>query len=135
MPVHSTHVVRPVTGWLDNGAEEWHGRPVVHKIGDVVPRHRAVLTGVVRRARVRRVAAPGPRARRSAGGVEFDAVLDDGTGEILLRWVGREAVAGVVAGAGLHVEGTVGEWAGIPVILNPLYSFDPEGSSATSTSW
>jgi hypothetical protein len=60
-----------------------------------------------------------PLARGSA----LDAWLDDGTGTITLRWLGREAIAGVVVGATLHVEGTVGSESTRALILNPLYRF------------
>jgi hypothetical protein len=128
-----------VTGWLDDGVAEWHGRAVVRKAVDVAPRHRAVLQGVVRRVASR--AAAGPHGR-GAGSGAFDAWLDDGTGEVLVRWVGRARVPGVVPGVSLCVEGTVGEADRVPVILNPLYRFDADSStpavsdgSSTSTSW
>jgi len=55
--------------------------------------------------------------------VATEAELDDGTGTVLLRWSGRDEVPGVVAGAGLMVEGTVLGDHGRPVLLNPLYRF------------
>jgi hypothetical protein len=53
----------------------------------------------------------------------LDVVLDDGTGEIVLCWVGRKSIAGIDVGAVLEVEGTVcGASTGL-CILNPLYRF------------
>lgn len=49
------------------------------------------------------------------------------SGVLLLRWLGRREVPGVVEGAGLSVDGTVSSSAdGLAMILNPLYRFgDP----------
>ncbi len=95
--------------WLPEGVEEWGGRPVAHTVAEAVPRCRAVLSGVL-------------RSSSSAGGW-LDADLDDGTGTIALRWVGREGIAGVAAGAKMAVEGTVFDHHGRLVLLDPLYSF------------
>jgi hypothetical protein len=50
----------------------------------------------------------------------LDAVLDDGTGRVVLRWWGRRSVAGVVVGTALRAEGTVAAVHGRLVIVNPL---------------
>ncbi len=60
---------------------------------------------------------------RRAQGCATDAELDDGTGTIVLRWVGRDRVPGVTVGASLAVEGTVLADRGRRVLLNPLYPF------------
>jgi hypothetical protein len=101
-----------VTGWLPDGTSEWGGRAVARTVADALPRCRAVLTGSVASTAVR-------------WPVSYDAVLNDGTGAIVVRWVGRESVPGVVVGALLTVEGTVSELHGHLVVLNPLYRFDP----------
>ena len=108
-----------MTGWMADGTEEWGGRPVARTVAAADPRRRAVLTGTVRAVSV-----------RSGVGCATDATLDDSTGTIVLRWVGRDRVPGVAVGASLTVEGTVladrGQW----VLLNPLYRF-----SYSSSSW
>lgn len=53
----------------------------------------------------------------------FRAVLNDGTGELALVFLGREAVPGIVEGAQLEVEGMVGRFRAEPAILNPRYRF------------
>jgi len=113
-----------MTDWLPEDATEWSGRAVVHKIADAVARHRAGLCGTVRRVEV----------RRTTHGTSFDAWIDDGTGELVLRWTGRDGVAGVVPGAALLVEGTIVSAGPPALILNPLYRFEADGASTTSTS-
>lgn len=113
-----------MTGWLPEGAVEWQGRPVARRVADAVPRGRAVLVGLVRQ-----VVAHDPRSVRgptgsSGRGGSFDAVLDDGTGTMVVRWVGRAAVPGVRSGVRMCVEGTVAQLHGRNVVLNPLYRFE-----------
>jgi len=69
-----------------------------------------VLAGQIRDVRVTR--RHGPR---------LEAVLDDGSGRILLCWVGRDAIPGIEPGASIVVEGTVGSDRGRLRLLNPLY--------------
>ncbi len=55
--------------------------------------------------------------------VRTDAVLVDRTGALVLRFMGRAAVPGVVVGRRLAAEGTPGVQRGVLVMINPLYSF------------
>lgn len=101
---------RLVSGWSPAGLDVWGGRPVARRCADAVPRRRAVLRGRV----------TGLAGRRLAGGIALHAVLDDGTGQVLLRWLGRDVVAGVTEGAIVLVEGTVSSYRGQPALLNPV---------------
>jgi hypothetical protein len=115
-----------VSDWLPDDATEWHGRPVARRVADAEARQRAVLKGVVRVVvahSTRQVRGESGRATRRGAGSALDAWIDDGTGSITLRWLGREAIAGVDPGANLEVEGTVSSQHGRLVILNPLYRF------------
>jgi hypothetical protein len=56
--------------------------------------------------------------------VRTDAVISDGTGVLLLRYVGRRSIPGLEVGRHLIVDGTPGLIHGDLVMLNPLYSFD-----------
>jgi hypothetical protein len=56
-----------------------------------------------------------------------DVTINDGTGILVLRFVGRSTVPGVESGRCLVVEGTPGCMHGELVMLNPLYSFDDAG--------
>jgi len=102
-----------MTGWLPEGATEWGGRPVAHGVAAAGPRQRAVLDGVVRSV----------TGRGHGFGVAYEAVIDDGTGELTLRWIGRRIISGVVPGAQIHVEGTVLPEGSGAVLLNPLHEF------------
>jgi hypothetical protein len=101
-----------VSTWLPEDAERWGGRPVARTVAATAPRQRAVFSGVLRSTAARRYA-----------GSWLEAELDDGTGVVTLRWVGRERIPGIVKGASLAVEGTVLDEHGRLVLLNPLYRF------------
>jgi hypothetical protein len=81
------------------------------------------------------IAALVPRRRsRVAGGitsvtsferpwVRTDAVLVDGTGALVLRFLGRSRVPGMVAGSKVIAEGMPAVEHGVLLMRNPLYSF------------
>ena len=58
--------------------------------------------------------------------VRTDAELSDGTGTLVLRFIGRASVPGLVAGCRVVAQGTPGLVGGAVVMLNPLYSFATE---------
>jgi hypothetical protein len=87
------------------------------------PRAKVHLCGTVAAVRSRSAGtANGPLAGVSHGAV-VEATLDDGTGTVLLRWLGRMGIDGMVPGALLEVEGTVAMIWGERIVLNPLYRF------------
>jgi hypothetical protein len=105
------------------GAETWGGRPVARTAATAEPRGRVTLSG--RLLGVECHHRPGPCV---------EAILDDGTGRLGLRWMGRRAVPGIVAGALVSVEGTVVEERGRPVLLNPIYEFcGPAGDGSSGS--
>jgi hypothetical protein len=56
------------------------------------------------------------------GSGSIDAKLTDGTGEVVARWLGRQALAGIQLGAALVMEGMIGTSSdGEQTILNPQY--------------
>jgi hypothetical protein len=55
--------------------------------------------------------------------VRTDAVLVDGTGALVLRFLGRSGVPGLAAGLRLFAEGTPSFERGVLLMRNPLYSF------------
>ena len=85
-------------------------------IGAVQPRTRVSVCGVV--VAVRNSTRPWVRT---------EADLQDGTGTITLRFVGRALVPGIATGARLLAHGTAASDRGALVILNPVYSFVTEG--------
>ncbi len=58
--------------------------------------------------------------------IRTDAQIRDGTGELVLRFVGRRLVPGLVEGRRVIAQGTPGLVGGAVVMLNPLYSFATE---------
>ncbi len=59
--------------------------------------------------------------------VVTDVEIDDGTGVLVLRFMGRSGVPGMAPGRCVTAEGTPGLSRGHLVMLNPLYSFDDAG--------
>lgn len=105
---------------------------MARRAADLSPRVRVVLTGVIGEVRVRAARAGRGPLGLGARGVSLEAWLDDGSALVLLRWLGRAGIPGIVPGASLRVEGTVAEMDGDLVIVNPRYGFTDAGSS---TSW
>jgi hypothetical protein len=80
------------------------------------------------------IVAVAPRQRTTVSGeivsvvsyerpwVRTDAEVTDGTGRLLLRFLGRSAIPGVVTGRQIVAEGTLGFVRGALVMLNPRYS-------------
>ncbi len=81
-------------------------------ISAVVPRRRTTMAGKV----VRVTAFSRPWVR-------LDVEFSDGTGTVVLRFVGRHEIPGMVPGRSLEVEGTPAMEQGTLIILNPLYEF------------
>lgn len=84
------------------------------------------------------IAAVVPRTRNTVRGevvsvvstqrpwVRTDAEIRDGTGSLVLRFVGRASVPGLVRGRWVIAQGTPGLVNDAVVMINPLYSFAME---------
>lgn len=81
-------------------------------IAALVPRHRSLVAGKI-----------GSVTSYERPWVRTDAVLVDGTGSLVLRFMARAAVPGMVAGSRVVAEGTPGLVRGALLMRNPLYSF------------
>ncbi len=55
--------------------------------------------------------------------VRFDVTLGDGTGTIILRFLGRAVVPGMSQGRLVRVEGTPTFVRDALIVLNPIYEF------------
>jgi hypothetical protein len=89
----------------------WAGKPVARRIADAYPRHRIVVTGeITHTTSVQIGTAPAYRC-----------VLNDGTGQLDLLFIGRRAVPGIVLGTVCGVEGTAAADGDRMVVWNPLY--------------
>ena len=93
----------------------WGGRPVARRIADTVPRSRVVVTGVIYSTQV----------TKQRGTPSYECLLDDGSGEIGLLFLGRRNVAGIVVGTRCTVEGTARTESSRYVLWNPLYRIEP----------
>ncbi len=91
-------------------------------IAAVVPRRRAVVAGEVESVDF-----------TERPWVRTDAVLHDGTGTLVLRFMGRTTVPGITPGRRLVAEGTPAVHDGVLLMCNPLYSF-VKGECASGTS-
>ncbi len=57
----------------------------------------------------------------------FRCVLDDGTGQVDLLFLGRRSISGLVVGAHCHDEGTARMERGRLTVWNPLYELELAG--------
>ena len=85
------------------------------------------------------IAAVTPRQRTTVRGqlvsvvtyeqptIRTDAEVTDGTGSLVLRFLGRSSIPGLDAGCQIVAEGTPGFVRGVLVMLNPLYSLTGTG--------
>jgi hypothetical protein len=108
---------------MDDRPDEmiWSGRPIALRVADVVPRARVKLRGVIVSA----------RAGHWRGVRTFMCELEDSTGSIGLRFMGRSQVPGMGEGTRCRVEGTALPESGGCVLWNPLLDLEgPEISSA-----
>ncbi|MFP5298903.1 MAG: OB-fold nucleic acid binding domain-containing protein [Actinomycetota bacterium] len=88
----------------------------VTPIKDLQPRHRARVAGVINNIRI--------DPREGSGSIE--ATFIDGTGQMLAKWLGRQALQGITLGMGIIVEGVIGQDpTGEPLVLNPEYDLVP----------
>jgi hypothetical protein len=62
------------------------------------------------------------RVSDHGGSPAVEADFVDGTGTLRLVWLGRQKIAGIAEGVGIHIEGRVGDCAGIRTVFNPRYA-------------
>ncbi len=80
---------------------------------DAAPRSHVKLAGVVRRITVRPL----------EGSESLEALIDDGTGEVNVVWMGRRSIPGVNLGTRLVVEGFLGQQRSERRLVNPKFEF------------
>lgn len=85
------------------------------RIADAPDRERVRLRGTLRTVTLR------PR-----GGVPaLEAELTDGSGALIVVWLGRRRIAGISPGTSIQVEGRIGSSEGHRIIYNPRYELIP----------
>jgi len=95
---------------LETEIREWADRvPGSVRIADAPMRQRVKIAGVIRRLTV----------------FPMKAVVADGTGEVVIRFMGRRAIGGLGLGAKVVVEGVLGEQRGGVQMINPRLEFTP----------
>jgi RecG-like helicase len=85
------------------------------RVSDLRPRHTARVTGTVHSVAVQPAGAP----------PQLQVELYDGTGILLLTWLGRRQVDGIEPGVFLRVSGRVTEVDDQVTIFNPAYELLP----------
>jgi len=63
--------------------------------------------------------------RPRAGVPALEAELFDGSGVIVVVWLGRRRIAGIDAGRSIQVQGRIGEHDGVRTMYNPRYELIP----------
>lgn len=63
--------------------------------------------------------------RPRAGVPALEAELSDGSGVVLVVWLGRRRIAGIDAGRSIQVQGRIGEHSGVRTMYNPRYELIP----------
>jgi RecG-like helicase len=87
--------------------------PGTVRIADAPMRRRVKIAGVIRRLTVF------PMEDNES----LEALVSDGTGEIVVQFMGRRAIGGLGLGTRVIVEGVLGEQRGTPRMINPLLEF------------
>jgi RecG-like helicase len=99
---------------LETEIREWADRvPGSVRIADAPMRQRVKIAGVIRRLTVF------PMKDNES----LEAVVSDGTGEVVIRFMGRRAIGGLGLGAKVVVEGVLGEQRGGVQMINPRLEF------------
>lgn len=94
--------------------EAWAGSvPGTVRVRDANPRSRVKLAGVVRRITVRPL----------EGHESLEALLDDGSGQVTVVWMGRRSIPGLNLGTRLVVEGMLAEQRSERRVVNPSFEF------------
>jgi RecG-like helicase len=83
--------------------------PGTVRIADAPSRRRVKIAGVIRRMTVF------PMEDNES----LEALLFDGTGEVVVQFMGRRAIRGLGLGTRVIVEGTIGEQRGVRRMINP----------------
>jgi RecG-like helicase len=95
-----------IKGWADT-------IPGSVRIADAPMRERIKIAGVIRRMTVF------PMEGREA----LEALVSDGTGEVIVVFMGRRGIGGLSLGTRVVVEGVLGQQRGSVKMLNPRLEF------------
>ncbi len=108
---------RTISRWANS--EDQHARELRQTVKEsgLVP-----IAEAPDRVRVKLSGALSTVTLRPRGGVPaLEAELFDGSGSIVLVWLGRRQISGIGPGRQLEVEGRIGLQEGVRVMYNPRY--------------
>ena len=121
MAPEKSRLRRSLSRWADTSdrhareLRDTYADPGVSAIADAPDRERVRLRGTLRTVTLR------PR-----GGVPaLEAELFDGSGVIVIVWLGRRRIAGISPGRAIQVEGRIGTGEGVRLMYNPRYELIP----------
>jgi RecG-like helicase len=99
---------------LESEIREWASTvPGSVRIADAPMRQRVKIAGVIRRLTVFPL----------QDNESLEAVVSDGTGEVVMRFMGRRAIGGLGLGSRVVVDGVLGEQRGEVQMMNPRLEF------------
>src|SRR4051812_2734882 len=116
-----TRLRRSISRWANSTDQDERDLRRTHRgddceqIGDAPDRERVRLRGTLRTVTLR------PR-----GGVPaLEAELYDGTGTLVVIWLGRRTISGIAPGRSLEIRGRIGRQDGQRIMYNPRYELMP----------
>lgn len=99
---------------LTDEIREWADSvPGTTRIGSCPSRQNARIAGAVRRLTVRPV----------EGFESLEALVTDGTGEVVVQWMGRHRIPGLGLGTRVVLEGVIGKQRDELRMVNPQFEF------------
>lgn len=121
-------VLRRLVAGLAQSKADQHAEALQDEVRDVgatpiarcIPGEPATISGVLRSVTLR------PRENVPA----VEAELFDGTGRIMLVWLGRRRIRGIEAGRSIVVTGRITCNTEKPTVFNPRYELRPGGTGA-----
>jgi hypothetical protein len=126
--VQNSGPLRRLVSALSQSKADQHAQALRHDVRDLgvssicdcAAGQPAVVSGVLRSVSLR------PRE----GVPAVEAELFDGSGRVLVVWLGRRRIRGISPGRGIVIEGRMTGDATRPVIFNPRYTLLPPTRSA-----
>jgi hypothetical protein len=119
--VSKSRLRRNISRWANSSDQEARDLRATHsdkdcaRISEAPDREMVRLRGSLRTVSLR------PRA----GVPALEAELFDGSGVIVVVWLGRRRIAGIDAGRSIQVQGRIGEHDGVRTMYNPRYELIP----------
>ena len=106
-----------ISRWANSSEQEERELRRANSAGKCTPMEEAPDREPVRLQGSLRTVSLRPRA----GVPALEAELSDGTGSVVIIWLGRRRIAGIDPGRNIRVQGRVGRVDGVRVMYNPRY--------------